>query len=83
MAAVLPFPKSNLSDIPAMLRQLADDIENGEHGEVSLCIAVIPREGSWPDLFGFGPTGDTSDAAVVGHLEMAKTWFVSNAVGAL
>lgn len=83
MADVLPFPKSNLSDVPAMLRRLADDIEAGVRGEVPLCIAIIPREGAWPDLFGFGPNGDTSDAAIVGHLEMAKMWFVNNAVGAL
>uniref|UniRef100_A0A9E7ZNB0 Uncharacterized protein n=1 Tax=Bosea sp. NBC_00436 TaxID=2969620 RepID=A0A9E7ZNB0_9HYPH len=78
MTNVVRFPKSNLSDVPAMLRKLADDIEAGERGDVSLCLVVLPRPGDWPAIFGFGPEGDTSDAALVGHFEIAKNVFVNN-----
>lgn len=78
MTNVFKFPRSNLSDIPAMLRKLADDIESGDHGEVPLCLAVLPRDGEWPSIFGFGATGDTSDAALIGHLELAKSFFIFN-----
>lgn len=67
---VLAFPKSNLSDIPYMLRKLADDIEAGIYGEISLCLALLPELEE--PLFGFGPDGNTSDAALIGHLELAK-----------
>lgn len=75
---IVRFPKSNLSDIPAMLRKLADDIEAGTHGEVALCLAILPRPGDCPAIFGFGPDGDTSDAALIGHLEVAKSVFVNH-----
>jgi hypothetical protein len=75
---VVRFPKSNLSDVPGMLRKLADDIEAGTWGEVPICLVVLPRQGEWPDVFGFGPEGDTSDAALIGHLELAKAFFISH-----
>ena len=78
MTNVFKFPRSNLSDIPAMLRKLADDIEAGEHGDVPLFLGVIPRPGEWPTILGFGPEGDTSDAALIGHLELAKSFFIFN-----
>ena len=81
MTNVFKFPRSNLSDIPAMLRKLAEDIEAGDHGEVPICLVVLPRGGDWPDIFGFGPDGDTSDAALIGHLELAKSFFVFNIAG--
>lgn len=78
MTNVFKFPRSNLSDIPAMLRKLADDIEAGDHGEVPLCLVVLPVSGEWPAIFGFGQEGDTTDAALIGHLELAKSFFVFN-----
>lgn len=76
MTNVFRFPRSNLSDVPGMLRKLAEDIEAGEHGDVPLCLVVLPRDGEWPAVFGFGPTGDTTDAALIGHFELAKGFFV-------
>lgn len=78
MTNVFKFPKSNLSDVPAMLRKLADDIAAGEYGDVPLCLVVLPHAGEWPTIFGYGPEGDTSDAALIGHFELAKSFFVFN-----
>jgi hypothetical protein len=41
---------------PAMLRDLADDIEKGVHGKVHAAAVVLESEG-FP-VFGFGETGE-------------------------
>jgi len=68
-----------ISDIPAMMRQMADWIEKGEikidpaHAGV---LFIIPRSYDWPDVYGWGDhLGDHSNIAI---LELAKTWFVKN-----
>ena len=76
---VVKFPKSNLSDVPNMLRQLADDIEAGNYGDINLCLAILPQLDE--PFFGFGPESEfTRDAALIGHLELAKAWLVREAL---
>jgi hypothetical protein len=49
---VVTLHESTLRDVPAKLRQLADAIEAGEHGDVSCCGVAIM--GSTMEAFGFG-----------------------------
>lgn len=64
-----------ISDIPNMMRMLADRIESGDvPAEYALCI--IPRDGDFPDLFGWGEhPGDLGNIAIC---ELAKMYFVTN-----
>lgn len=60
-----------------MLRNLADEIENGV--KASSVLVIIPRDGERPLVYGFGEhLGDHGNIAVC---EMAKIWFVNNLVG--
>lgn len=38
---IVPFPSQNLLDIPAMLRGLADAIEEGEYGEITTAMVLL------------------------------------------
>lgn len=58
MAATLHvLPSSQLQDIPAMLRRLADDMEAGLYGRVTECAVVT--NGAQLDVFGFGAADGT------------------------
>lgn len=68
-----------LSDIPAMMRQMADWIEKGEieidpiHAGV---LFIIPRNNDWPDIYGWGDhLGDHGNIAIC---DLAKAWFMHN-----
>jgi hypothetical protein len=64
-----------ISDVPEMLRLMADEIERGEH-VVPWAVFAYPADNhSWPAVFGWGPV--PNDMAVVGLLEMAKTFMVT------
>lgn len=54
-------PVSNLSDVPALLRKLAGDIEASMYGEVHAAAVVLEA----PELpvFGFGATGHAQNAS--------------------
>lgn len=65
----------SLADIPGMLRKMADKIEQGEIAATS-ALFIIPCDGDWPNIFGWGEhMGDYDNIAV---LELAKAWFVNN-----
>ena len=67
-----------LTDIPGRLRQLAESIESGDT-EAAAVLVLIPQDGDWPAVFGFGEhLGDHGNIAVC---EMAKIWFVTNVTG--
>lgn len=71
-------PGPALNDIPGMLRQLADQFEAGEYDATSLLV-VMPQEGDWPILFGYGEhMGDLTNIAT---MELAKLWFANNLSG--
>lgn len=64
-----------LTDIPGQLRQMADMIENGEV-DASFALFVVPQQGDWPMIFGWGqPLGEYGN---IGVLELAKAYFVNN-----
>lgn len=49
---VAPLETTNLADVPALLRHLADQIEEGEYGKVHTTAVVLEAE-EFP-VFGFG-----------------------------
>lgn len=66
----LPAP---LTHIPSKLRELADRIESGEQ-QASVAMVIIPGEGDWLDIFGYGD--DLGDYGRIGLLEVAKAFFL-------
>lgn len=63
--------KPKLHDVPAMLRQLADDIERGDPPGVRNAAVILDGEHQSTSFCGFGP--DAGDAfRVLGMLEFAK-----------
>ena len=70
---VVDFPHTSLHDVPAKLRQLADDIENGIYGPVGSCgVAVF---GDTLEIFGFGQ--DSSGPTINLLFQAAVTRFAS------
>lgn len=67
-----------LADIPGHLRQLAEDIESGEYGDVQSLFVLMPIEGDYPTAFGWGDVTGQNDPII--QLELAKAWFVANIV---
>lgn len=67
-----------LNDIVAQLRALADKIEAGGHGEVNTLFAIMPRDGDFPKVFGWGDVHGGNEPIV--QLELAKHWLVVNLV---
>lgn len=64
-------PVSDLADVPALLRKLADDIASGTYGEVHAAAVVLEA----PELpvFGFGPTGhsqNVSELFTMAHMKL-------------
>lgn len=60
-----------ISDVPAMLRQMADDIDSGMH-EVPWAVFLYPVAEEYPHVFAWGPV--PNEYAVIGLFELAKTW---------
>lgn len=75
---VVDFPNPNLADIPAMLRRLADQIEAGDWDEVETAFLLMPREGKFPKLFGWGNIQGKNDPLI--QFELAKHWLCENLV---
>lgn len=67
-----------LTDIPGMLRELAAQIEAGEHGEVATAFLVIPVDDDFPSVFGWGDVAGGNDPVV--QFELAKMWLLNNLV---
>lgn len=63
-----------LTDIPGQLRQLADAIAAGDHGEITSAIVLLPRDNEYPDVFGWGAVD--GDRHIVVQLELAKTFLL-------
>jgi hypothetical protein len=78
MSNVTPLRQGPLvTDIPGMLRQMAEWIESGEI-EASSALFIVPVDNDWPKVFGWGEhLGNHGNIAVC---EMAKVWFVNNLV---
>lgn len=67
--------RPSLADVAGQLRQLANAIEAGEYGEVPTLLAVMPRDGDYPTLFGWGDVAGSNDPVV--QLELAKIWLLT------
>lgn len=68
----------SLEDIPGRLRRIADQIEAGEQGAVETAYVLLPTDGDYPRLFGFGDVHGKSDPVV--QFELAKLWLLTNLV---
>lgn len=77
-AEVVEFPLTNINDIPAMLRRLASQIEEGKHGEVESLIIVRPIAGDYPTIHGFGL--QDHDYHPIVQLSLAHHWLCSACV---
>lgn len=75
---VVPLAVNNLCDVPAMLRSLADQIEAGVYGQVPSMIALMPRDGEFPVLFGWGDVEGPNHPII--QCELAKNFLVENLV---
>lgn len=64
----------SLQDIPALLRNLAAEIENGETVARTLFI-VIPRDGEYPALRGWGDVD--GERRPIEQLALALQWLCS------
>lgn len=66
----------SLNDIPGMLRQWADWLEDGTETTEGTLLTLIPQEGDWPRIIGLGEhLGDLGNIAT---MEPAKIWLVNN-----
>lgn len=66
----------SLNDIPGMLRQWADWLEDGTETTEGTLLTLIPQEGDWPMIIGLGEhLGDLGNIAT---MELAKIWLVNN-----
>jgi len=74
---IVEFPLPNLNDIPALLRRLADDIENGSYGAPDAFAAVMETD-EGISLFGFG-TADNMRS--IGLFSVGQTVLASGFVG--
>lgn len=68
---------TRVNDIPGQLRALADRIESGEL-EAESMLAIIPVEGDWPILFGWGE--DLGEYGRIGVLDVMRAWLVGRQV---
>jgi hypothetical protein len=73
MADPTPLRGALVSDIPAMLRRMADKIEAKEI-EADSVLFIIDKPGDWPEIFGWGE--HLSDYGNIAVCELARAWFV-------
>lgn len=73
---IVKFPKANLSEVATELRNLADSIDAGTHGEITTAFVILPNNEDWPAIFGYGTV--EGDRHPVVQLELAKAWLVNN-----
>ena len=67
-----------LNDIPGQLRNLADRIESGDLDADSV-LCIVPVEGDWPILFGWGE--ELGDYGRIGVLQLVINWLAGRNVG--
>lgn len=62
----------SLQDIPAQLRALADRIEAGQYGQVETLITMMPKDGDFPTMWGWGDIAGQRDPII--QLNLALHW---------
>lgn len=70
--------RADLSDVPLMLRRLADRYEAGEYGEDQTIFIVIPQNGDYPIVQGFGMVEGPRDPLV--QLDLARAGILNHVV---
>lgn len=78
VAKVVQLHEVSLQDIPAMLRRIAEQIEAGEHGDVATAFMILPVDGDYPRVFGWGDIEGKNDPVI--QLELAKMWLLTNLI---
>jgi len=61
-----------VNDIPGQLRQMADAIEAGEHGDVTTALFLLPVAGDWPEVFGWGDVDGENHPIIQFQFALAK-----------
>lgn len=69
--------RSTVSDVPGMLRNMADMIERGEV-EAPSALFIVPVERGWPQVYGWGE--HLGDAGNIALCEITKTWFINQTI---
>ena len=70
--------KPPLNDLPALLRNKADEIERGEYPGLTTLFLVMPVEGAYPRLFGWGDVEGKNHPVI--QLSLVKHWLLTNEV---
>ena len=68
----------SLTDIPAMLRKLADEIESGDVADVTGAFCLIPRSRDYLLLYGWGDVEGRNEPII--QLDLAKTFLLTHLV---
>ena len=68
---LVEFTKATLSDVPRVLRSIADTIEQGEYGEVTMAVVAIEGGDKCIETFGAG-SADYYRAIALFNLALAK-----------
>jgi hypothetical protein len=66
-----------VNDIPGQMRQMASMIERGEI-EAQSVIFIIPRDGDWPETYGWGER--MADLDKIAVCELVKAFFTAKYV---
>ena len=67
MTKVVELPRATLSDIPRVLRAIADEIENGTYGTVVAGLVTLEKNTGVLEIFGAGAAdGHRAISLVVG-----------------
>lgn len=74
LAEVVPLYETNLRDIPAMMRKVADEIERGDYGDVADAVFVLFGSEEGLHVFGWGAQDDASSHLLLtaGALRLAR-----------
>ena len=68
-------PKPSVS---TMLRQLADSIDRGEIEGVEAALVLLPLDGGYPRVLGFGDMTGVNEPMI--QFDLAKQWMLGNLV---
>lgn len=72
---VIALVGQNFHDIPALLREMADAIERGDHGDVVSGAGVLLDRDGRPVVFGWGQTDSVHS---IGMFQIGATWLATH-----
>ena len=67
-----------LNDLPALLRNKADEIERGEYPDLTTIYLVLPVDDDFPRLFGWGDVDGRNQPIV--QVALLQHWLLQNEV---